>query len=160
MCHVSLTNEPSLRVIVMNFPVSGQQTRPNIVLLLADDWGFPHATPYGDKVVDSRVFDSVAAEGMLFTKAYSAAPHSSPSRACILTGCYAHRLGEACNLNSYFPRDLTVYPELLEKAGYMTVYWHKGWGPGVFSQTGSSRQADLRMDGQQTAAQTIFCGIR
>lgn len=120
----------------MNFPVSGQQTRPNIVLLLADDWGFPHATPYGDKVVDSRVFDSVAAEGMLFTKAYSAAPHSSPSRACILTGCYAHRLGEACNLNSYFPRDLTVYPELLEKAGYMTVYWHKGWGPGVFSQTG------------------------
>ena len=136
MCHVSLTNEPSLRVIVMNFPVSGQQTRPNIVLLLADDWGFPHATPYGDKVVDSRVFDSVAAEGMLFTKAYSAAPHSSPSRACILTGCYAHRLGEACNLNSYFPRDLTVYPELLEKAGYMTVYWHKGWGPGVFSQTG------------------------
>ena len=52
------------------------------------------------------------------------------------TGCYAHRLGEACNLNSYFPRDLTVYPELLGKAGYMTVYWHKGWGPGVFSQTG------------------------
>ena len=63
----------------------GQQTRPNIVLLLADDWGFPHATPYGDRVVDSRVFDSVAAEGMLFTKAYSAAPHSSPSRDCSLT---------------------------------------------------------------------------
>ncbi len=113
-----------------------QDTRPNIVLLLADDWGFPHATPYGDRVVDTRVFDNVAAEGMLFTRAYSAAPHSSPSRASILTGCYAHRLGEGCNLNSYFPRDLTVYPDLLEKAGYLTVYWHKGWGPGVFSKTG------------------------
>ena len=116
--------------------MSAQDTRPNIVLLLADDWGYPHAAPYGDRVVDSRVFDTVASEGMLFTKAYSAAPHSSPSRACILTGCYAHRLREACNLNTYFPRDLTVYPELLEDAGYLTVYWHKGWGPGIFTATG------------------------
>jgi N-sulfoglucosamine sulfohydrolase len=61
-----------------------QDTRPDIVLLLADDWEFPHATPYGDRVVDTRVFDNVAAEGMLFTRAYSAAPHSSPSRASIL----------------------------------------------------------------------------
>ena len=116
--------------------IDGQDKRPDIVLLLADDWGYPHAAPYGDRVVDSRVFDSVASEGMLFTRAYSAAPHSSPSRACILTGCHAHRLKEACNLNCNFPRDLTVYPELLEKAGYETVYWHKGWGPGVFSSTG------------------------
>lgn len=113
-----------------------QDRRPDIVLLLADDWGFPHAAPYGDRVVDSRVFDQIASEGMLFTRAYSAAPHSSPSRACILTGCYAHRLGEACNLNCYFPRELTVYPQILEEAGYETVYWHKGWGPGVFTATG------------------------
>lgn len=56
-----------------------QNQRPDIVLLLADDWGFPHAAPYGDRVVDSRVFDSIASDGMLFTRAYSAAPHSSPS---------------------------------------------------------------------------------
>ena len=30
-----------------------QDTRPDIVLLLADDWEFPHATPYGDRVVDT-----------------------------------------------------------------------------------------------------------
>ena len=37
-----------------------QDRRPDIVLLLADDWGFPHAAPYGDRVVDSRVFDQIA----------------------------------------------------------------------------------------------------
>lgn len=121
---------------ILGAQAQAQNQRPDIVLLLADDWGFPHAAPYGDRVVDSRVFDSIASEGMLFTRAYSAAPHSSPSRACILTGRYAHRLGEACNLNSYFPRELTVYPDLLEQSGYQTVYWHKGWGPGVFSATG------------------------
>lgn len=110
--------------------------RPDIVLLLADDWGYPHATVYGDPGVDSRVLDRIAEEGMLFTHAYSAAPHSSPSRASILTGQYPHRLRDACNLNCYFPGDLRVYPAELEKAGYETVFWHKGWGPGVWAETG------------------------
>jgi len=115
---------------------TGTDERPNIVLMLADDWGFPHASVYGAPAVDSRALDWVASEGMLFTRAYAAAPHSSPSRASILTGMYPHRLKEACNLNSYFPRELTVYPEELEKSGYETVFWGKGWGPGVWSKTG------------------------
>lgn len=120
-------------------PLAGaaaQDGRPNIVLLLADDWGFPHATVYGDPEVDSGVFDRIASEGMLFTHAYSAAPHSSPSRASILTGMYPHRLRDAASLNCYFPRDLRVYTEELEKSGYETVFWHKGWGPGVWDATG------------------------
>lgn len=110
--------------------------RPDIILLLADDWGYPHAAPYGDRVVDSRIFDSIASEGMLFNRAYCASPHSSPSRATILTGCYAHTLGPAASLNCYFPADLTVYPSELEKSGYLSVSWNKGWGPGLFKDTG------------------------
>lgn len=114
-------------------------TRPNIVLMLADDWGFPHAKSYGASEADSRALERIASEGMLFTRAYSAAPHSSPSRASILTGQHPHRLKDGCNLNSYFPADLTVYPDVLEEAGYDAVYWGKGWGPGVWNKTGWKR---------------------
>lgn len=121
-----------------NTAAQENDARPDIVLLLADDWGFPHAAPYGDRVVDSRVFDSLASEGMLFSRAYCASPHSSPSRATILTGCYAHTLGSAASLNCYFPSpsEITVYPSELEKAGYLAVSWNKGWGPGLFRETG------------------------
>ena len=47
-------------------------TRPNILYCLADDWGFPHAGAYGDRVVKTPVFDRVAREGVLFTHAFSA----------------------------------------------------------------------------------------
>lgn len=121
------------------FGQTNADTRPNIVLLLADDWGFPHANSYGSTEVDSRVFEKIAQDGMLFTHAYSAAPHSSPSRASILTGQHPHRLKDGCMLNSYFPAGLEVYPDVLEAAGYDAVYWGKGWGPGVWNKTGWER---------------------
>ena len=102
-------------VAVSAFAKDNADNRPNIVLMLADDWGFPHARSYGATGVDSRALDRIAAEGMLFTRAYSAAPHSSPSRASILTGQHPHRLKDGCNLNCYFPADLTVYPDVLEE---------------------------------------------
>lgn len=120
----------------MAFAKTEADNRPNIVLLLADDWGYPHANSYGASEVDSRAFEKIAQEGMLFTHAYSAAPHSSPSRASILTGQHPHRLKDGCMLNSYFPAGLTVYPDVLADAGYDAVYWGKGWGPGVWNQTG------------------------
>lgn len=120
----------------MNFPVSGQQTRPNIVLLLADDWGFPHATPYGDKVVDSRVFDSVAAEGMLFTKAYSAAPHSSPSRACILGRMLRPPPGRGLQPQLVLSTRPDRVPGTVGKGWLYDSLLAQGMGPGVFSQTG------------------------
>src|SRR5262245_65755959 len=43
--------------------------RPNILLFIADDWSYPHAGAYGDKVVKTPNFDRVAREGTLFTNA-------------------------------------------------------------------------------------------
>ncbi|HNG34413.1 MAG TPA: sulfatase-like hydrolase/transferase, partial [Blastocatellia bacterium] len=63
-----------------------QSSRPNILLLMADDWGWPHAGAYGDKVVKTPTFDRVAREGALFTNAFSASPSCTPSRASLLTG--------------------------------------------------------------------------
>jgi len=113
-----------------------QSQKPDIVLLLADDWGFPHAAVYGDRTVKTPTFDYIISRGVLFTNAYCAAPSSSPSRAAILTGCYPHELGEAANLWARFPAGLQVYPDLLERNGYQIACEGKGWAPGDFAYYG------------------------
>ena len=113
--------------------------RPNVLLFLADDWSFPHAGVYGDRTVKTPNFDALAAGGMLFTNAFTASPSCSPSRASILTGRYPHQNGVAGNLWSEFPADLTVYPEVLEAAGYATGFEQKGWAPGDWAATGRTQ---------------------
>ena len=107
-----------------------QTSRPNILFCIADDWSFPHAGAYGDKVVKTPAFDRVAAEGVLFTRAFCAAPSCSPSRAAILTGQAPHRLEAGGNLWGFLPAKYPVYPDLLDKAGYHVGFQGKGWGPG------------------------------
>jgi arylsulfatase A-like enzyme len=113
--------------------------RPNILFALADDWAWPHAGVYGDKVVKTPVFDRVAREGVLFTHAFCAAPTCSASRASILTGQAPHRLEEGANLWGILPQRYPVYPDLLEKAGYAVGYSGKGWGPGTLEGSGRTR---------------------
>jgi arylsulfatase A-like enzyme len=104
--------------------------RPNVLLCIADDWSWPHAGAYGDKVVRTPTFDRIAAEGALFTHAFCAAPSCSPSRASILTGQAPHRLEAGGNLWGFLPATFPVYPNLLERAGYHVGFRGKGWGPG------------------------------
>src|SRR5512145_2778754 len=92
--------------------------RPNILLAIADDWGWPHSPLYGDQVVKTPAFERVAREGVLFTQAYCATPSCTPSRASILTGQTPHRLEEGGNLWSFLPARFPVYTDLLEQAGY------------------------------------------
>lgn len=62
------------------------QEQPNILLAIADNWSWPHASAYGDEAVSTPTFDRVASEGVLFDDAYVAVPSCTPSRAAILTG--------------------------------------------------------------------------
>src|SRR5438094_3718385 len=111
--------------------------RPNILFALADDWSWPHAGVYGDKVVKTPTFDRVAAEGMLFSHTFSVTPSCTASRAAILTGQTSHRLEESGNLWSILRKQDDCYSDLLEAAGYQVGHMRKGWGPG--SLEGSSR---------------------
>lgn len=104
--------------------------RPNILFAIADDWGWPHAGAYGDPVVQTPTFDRLAREGVLFQHAFVSAPSCTPSRGAILTGMWHWRLRAAGNLWSVFPDDLTIFPELLNKAGYEVACTGKHWGPG------------------------------
>ncbi|MDE0560479.1 sulfatase [Algoriphagus sp. NF] len=118
------------------FATKAQSKQPNILFLIADDWSFPHAGVYGDQVVRTPTFDRLAAEGALFTNAYTASPSCSPSRASILLGRYPHQNGAGGNLWSEFPNANPTYVQILEKAGYFTGSTRKGWGPGEFKVTG------------------------
>ena len=63
--------------------------RPNFVVVLADDLGYGELGSYGQKLIDTPRLDALAAEGLRFTDAYSAAPVCAPSRCSFLTGLHS-----------------------------------------------------------------------
>jgi arylsulfatase A-like enzyme len=94
---------------------------------------------YGDRTVSTPSFDRLASQGVRFTHAFAAAPSCTPSRAALLTGQAVHRLEEGGNLHGFLPQAYPVYPDLLERAGYVVGYTGKGWGPGRFDAGGRTR---------------------
>jgi N-acetylglucosamine-6-sulfatase len=72
---------------------SAQTDRPNIVVILMDDlrWDELHCT--GHPFALTPNLDRIAAEGVTFRNAFVTSPLCSPSRACFLTGQYAHNHG-------------------------------------------------------------------
>ena len=126
-------------LLIAGAVAAAADTRPNILYCLADDWSWPHAGVYGDRVIHTPTFDRVAREGMRFNYCFSAAPSCTPSRAAMLTGQYPHRLEEGSCLWGFLPRKFPVYPDALEKAGYVVGSTRKGWGPGDFRAGGYTR---------------------
>jgi arylsulfatase A-like enzyme len=106
------------------------QERPNLLVAIADDWSWPHASAYGAPVVKTPAFDRLAREGVLFQNAFVASPSCTPSRAALLTGQWHWRLEESANLWSTLRYDYPTYSELLARAGYHVGLTGKGWGPG------------------------------
>ena len=124
-----------------SFAADQPAKRPNILMAIADDWGWPHAGAYGDPVVKTPTFDRIARQGVLFTNAYVSSPSCTPSRAAILTGQWHWRLEESANLWSTLKAKFPVYPDLLEDAGYYVGFVRKGWGPGRVAVGGRKRNA-------------------
>lgn len=117
------------RVARATEPANTTHSRPNILFLLADDWGWPHASCLGDPVVKTPTFDRIVREGVMFRNAHSASPSCSPSRAAILTGQWPFRLDQGASLLTFLPTRYAVYPDLLEKAGYFVGMTGKGYAP-------------------------------
>jgi arylsulfatase A-like enzyme len=80
--------------------VSAAEPRlPNVVLILADDLGYADLGCFGAKKIKTPNIDRMAAEGMKFTSFYVAQAVCSASRAALMTGCYANRVGMQGALN-------------------------------------------------------------
>lgn len=126
----------SLILVLTVSKANAQTERPNILLLIADDWSYPHASFLGDNTVKTPRIDRVASEGISFSNAFAAAPSCTASRASILTGRYPHQLEEGANLWSTLSVKFPNYVSLLSSAGYFTGLSGKGWGPGNFVDGG------------------------
>ncbi|MEO1525821.1 MAG: sulfatase [Planctomycetota bacterium] len=111
--------------------------RPNIVMAFADDWG-KYASAYAklepggiSDLVSTPHFDSVAANGVLFTNAFVSAPSCTPCRSSLLSGQHFWRCGRASILQgAKWDFSSESYPLILEKAGYRIGHTYKVWSPG------------------------------
>ncbi len=65
----------------------------NVILILMDDLGYGDIACYGGVPYHNPNIDKMAAAGMRVTKYYAAQATCRASRAAILTGCYANRIG-------------------------------------------------------------------
>lgn len=115
---------------------ASSKVRPNILLLMSDNHSYNHLGCYGDPVVATPHIDKVAKQGVMFTHAFCPSPSCTPARAAMLTGQEIWRLREGANLWGSLPSDLTVYTDLLEKAGYHVGIEGKAWGPGNYEVSG------------------------
>ncbi len=119
-----------------SLPGTGQPTRPNIVLILADDLGYGDVACYHPRgKIPTPHLDRLAREGMRFTDAHSTSSVCTPTRYALQTGRYAWRTrlqsGVLGGLSPPLvePGRLTL-PTLLRQAGYHTAYigkWHLGF---------------------------------
>ena len=110
--------------------------RPNILVLMADDWSWPHAGALGDPVVETPTFDRIVREGLMFESAFVSSPSCTPSRMAVATGQWHWRLGEAADLGGSLAKEAPVYPELLEAAGYRIGFARKGAAPSKHAYRG------------------------
>jgi arylsulfatase A-like enzyme len=123
-------------------PAASLRNPPNIVVFLADDLGAHDLGCTGSTFYRSPTIDRLAADGMLFTRGYAAAPVCSPTRAALVTGRHPARVGitnyiagdrrggllPAEYLHALPASEVTV-AERLRDAGYATgVFgkWHLG----------------------------------
>lgn len=113
-------------------PDQAPGSKPNIVILFADDLGFGDLGCYGHPTIKTPNLDAMARDGVRLTEFY-AARSCSPSRALLMTGRYSHRNGVTHVLgpdsdDGLPPSEITL-AEALRDAGYRTAMfgkWHLG----------------------------------
>jgi arylsulfatase A len=120
----------------------GGQTRaadtshPNLVIILMDDMGYGDISPFNPNTKNRTPnLERMAKEGLKLTSFY-AAPVCTPSRAQLLTGCYAKRVSMPAVISPVAPIGLSAREHtiatLLKERGYATMCigkWHVGDQP-------------------------------
>lgn len=115
-----------------------EPSKPNIVIIYADDLGYGDVGAYGSTAIPTPNLDKLAEGGVLFTNGYASSATCSPSRYALLTGRYPWRNKRARILPGTAPllidtTEMTI-PKMLQQAGYYTGIvgkWHLGLGTGA-----------------------------
>jgi arylsulfatase len=116
-------------------PLLAQSSRPNIILIMADDLGFSDIGCYGSEISTPNL-DRLARSGMRFTQFYNTA-RCCPTRAALLTGLYPHQAGIGHmvadrgypSYQGYLNDRCVTIAEAMRQGGYrvtMSGKWHVG----------------------------------
>jgi arylsulfatase A-like enzyme len=114
----------------------GKESKPNIIIILADDYGYGDVGCYGSREYNTPHIDALAAGGMRFTDFHSNGVVCSPTRAALLTGRYQQRSGISgvvtAGAHRHTGMDLKeiTFAEVLKAEGYVTGLfgkWHLGY---------------------------------
>ena len=126
--------------------------RPNIVVIMADDFGWMDLHCYGNERLDTPNLDRLAEQGMRFTDGYAAASVCTPTRAAMMTGQSPARLAitnhapgngknfrlpgsnlQSAEWSTFLPLEHETIAERLHEAGYATGFvgkWHLSYRKG------------------------------
>lgn len=128
----------ALRCLALLLPAVawGAPSRPNFLVILTDDQGYGDVSAHGAPDVQTPHIDRIGAEGMVFTSMRSNATVCSPSRAALMTGRYADRVGVPGVIRAdpqdswgYLDPHVPTVADVLGAAGYDTAIigkWHLG----------------------------------
>lgn len=111
----------------------GQESRPNVILILADDLGYSDLGSYGSEI-ETPNLDRLAKEGLRLQQFYNNSI-CAPTRASLITGQYQHKAGVGYFSNDlglpayqgYINRESLTFAEVLQANGYLTITsgkWH------------------------------------
>jgi arylsulfatase A-like enzyme len=107
------------------------KTRPNVIIILADDLGYGDVSGFGHPKIKTPNLDRLVAAGMKLTNCYAGMPVCSPSRAALMTGHVPQREGISDwipeNSPVHLKREAVTIARLLKGAGYATAMsgkWH------------------------------------
>lgn len=122
-------------------PVATFAQKPNVIFILTDDMGYGDLSCYGNTNFETPNLDKLAAQGMTFKNAYSAAPVCTPTRVGFITGRYPGKIpiglfeplvpqkrDSAYGITQDYPTVATR----MKDAGYETALigkWHLGFRP-------------------------------
>jgi N-acetylglucosamine-6-sulfatase len=128
-------------MVLTSVAVSAQEIaldpRPNILFIMSDDHATQAIGAYGSRLSGlnpTPVIDRLAAEGIVFERAYCNNSICTPSRASILTGQYPQTNG-VLDLTGKLPPAKQYLPDEMKKAGYQTAIvgkWHLSEEPAKF----------------------------
>ena len=133
--HVVVSAMVVLTSMLLALPQAEAQQKPNIILILSDDFGYGDSGPYGGgpgRGMPTPSLDRLADEGMTFFSFY-AQPSCTPGRAAVQTGRIPNRSGMTTvafqGQGGGLPKEEWTLGSVLKTAGYQTFFtgkWHLG----------------------------------
>lgn len=112
-------------------------SKPNVIVILADDLGYGDVSAYGSKTISTPNIDKLANGGVCFTDGHATSATSTPSRYAMFTGSYPWKNKNAKILPGDAPLLIDTaqftMPKMFRNAGYTTAAigkWHLGMGSG------------------------------